>query len=242
MKNRVGEVYKTNQGYNIEITEYLGANNCTIKFDCGLTLKNISYGNISKGIVSNPMHKSVFEVGCVGVGQSSRINDVKCYRVWNSMLSRCYSKLYSDKFSTYEGISVCLEWHNLQTFSEWFHKNYIEGFELDKDILIKGNKIYSPETCAFVPKEINYLFTKRQNCRGDYPIGVSIRRSGKFAAIFTKGKSQVYLGEYKTDKEAFESYKSAKEKYIKEVAEMWKGLINERVYKAMYNYKIDITD
>ena len=118
---------------------------------------------------------------------------------------------------------------------------------LDKDILFKGNKIYSPDTCVFVPNRINNLFTKRQNDRGEYPIGVYYHKS-KFNpqcsiyADFNKKYKQKHLGTFDTPEEAFHKYKKFKEQYIKEVAEEYKDLIPTKLYEAMCKYVVEIND
>ena len=117
----------------------------------------------------------------------------------------------------------------------------MDGWDLDKDIILKGNRIYSPETCAFVPNELNLLFTKNKARRGDYPIGVFLD-SGRFRAVVTMNKVQKYFGSHATPEEAFKASKEAKENYIKEKAEEWKPLIDHRVYNSMYNYQVEITD
>ena len=137
-------------------------------------------------------------------------------------------------------ISV-VEWHNFQVFAKWFDENYKEGFVLDKDILLKGNKIYSPDTCVFVPREINGIFTLRQNKRGDYPIGV-LKNGNKFQANIVRYNKREYLGTFNTPEEAFQVYKVAKEDYIRHVANKWKNQITEECYQALLNYKIEITD
>jgi hypothetical protein len=119
----------------------------------------------------------------------------------------------------------------------------VENFELDKDILIKGNKIYSPETCCFVPKEINLLFTKSNSIRGKYPIGVSCRKKdGKFRAqCWVEGK-QRFLGSFYTPEEAFQAYKEAKEQEIKRLAKKWRLFMTDECYEVMINYQIERTD
>ena len=112
---------------------------------------------------------------------------------------------------------------------------------MDKDILIKGNKIYSPETCCFIPQEINTIFGNREKSRGKYPIGV--RLSGKkYHARLFKNKKYYHLGTFDTPEEAFQAYKVAKEVYIKEVADKWRKKIIDKVYQAMINFQINITD
>ena len=118
---------------------------------------------------------------------------------------------------------------------------------LDKDILVKGNKIYSPETCVFVPQNINTLFTKRNKVRGEYPIGVSFyKNTNKYLAqcnILINGKSQYKkLGYYNNIEDAFNAYKESKEANIKQVADYYKDNIPNKLYEAMYNYEVEITD
>lgn len=117
----------------------------------------------------------------------------------------------------------------------------MQGWHIDKDIIQKGNKIYSPETCCFVPQEINNIFTKRQEYRGNYSIGVN-RRKNKYASSINKNGQHFWLGTFETLEDAFGAYKIAKESYIKEVANEWVGQIDEKCYKALINYKIEITD
>ena len=104
--------------------------------------------------------------------------------------------------------------------------------QIDKDILEKGNKIYSPNTCVFVNNKINSIFTKHDGIRGKYPIGVFKRENGKFSASVSINGKQHKLGIFDTAEEAFVSYKEAKEKEIKRIADLYKNQIPE----------VDITD
>ena len=157
-------------------------------------------------------------------------------------MQRCYDKKSQEKQISYKNTIVCEEWHNFQNFAEWMENNYnpetMKGWQLDKDILIKGNKIYSPETCSFVPKEINTLILKSYKKRGELPIGVRALPSGRYQA---RTANKVY-GTFDTPEEAIQAYKTAKEKHIKEVADKWRGKITDQVYQAMYNYKVEIID
>lgn len=199
---------------------------------------------------------TTYGVGCIGKGEY-KIRDGKKFTIqyihWRHMLYRCYGEDYQEKHESYEQCSVCDEWLCYQNFGKWFDENYyeIEGerMELDKDILFKGNKIYSSKTCVFVPQRINCLFVKRQNKRGQYPIGVTKQtgRSKKFKARCSitnkKGNTErIHLGNHDTPIEAFQVYKEFKEKYIKQVAEEYKDKIPQRLYDAMYNWQVEITD
>ena len=123
-------------------------------------------------------------------------------------------------------------------------ENAVNGdWVLDKDILVKGNKIYSSETCCFVPPEINGCFTLRTLNRGELPIGVSKNRYGlPYKARCGYNGERVLIGNYKTPEEAFQAYKSVKMEEILRLAEKWKGKIDDKVYQALLQWKIEITD
>lgn len=240
-QNRIGEIYITNEGYNIEIIEHFDCKSYTIKFEDGTIIKNRRYTSIKNGQIKNPNHKSVLEVGYFGIGIYSKTTHLKIYYAWGRMLQRCYSKKYQEKHPTYKGCTVDEYWHNFQNFAEWYETNRIEDCHLDKNILFKGNKVYSSETCCFVPREINGLFVKCNNSRGKLPIGVSMEGDKFRASVHTDGKVD-NLGLFNTLEEAFQAYKIAKERYIKKVADNWKPYIEPKVYEAMYNYEVEITD
>ena len=143
---------------------------------------------------------------------------------------------------------MCEEWKNFQNFAKWVEDNYYEcngeKMCIDKDILVKGNKIYSPSTCIFVPKSINSLFISGKTTRGGLPIGVSISKStGKFRASCGNSHNEsIYLGCYNTPQEAFNVYKNFKEMVVKQIADEYKPYIPKKLYDAMYNYEVEITD
>jgi len=246
----IGKKFITNQGCTIEIVNYVNNRNVSVKFDNGYILDNIYYSNILKGKVKNPFFRSIYGVGFVGVGDYGtprKIKNLKCYKIWHSMFFRCYDTKNIKRYPTYKNVTVCEKWHNYQNFAKWFEENYdsnvMEGWHLDKDILIKGNNLYSPETCCFVPSDINYLITKANSIRGDFPIGVRLdKKRGNFHAVLTKYNKPHLIGSYDTPEEAFEAYKIAKEAHIKYIADIWKSTVNNTVYEALINYKVEITD
>lgn len=164
----------------------------------------------------------------------------KSYKQWASMLHRCYD----GKEKNYLDCSVCDKWLTYSAFKEWHDKHYIEDWQLDKDLLKKGNKVYSPETCCFVPQEINKMLTKTNAKRGDLPIGVTSTKYKykKYRAQISLEGMKVNLGYFPTKEGAFAVYKIAKEGLLKGCAEYWKDKLEPRVYEALYNYRVEITD
>lgn len=246
--NRVGEKYITNEGFKVEILEYNGCYNCKILFNEKEIRENVHYSHIKNGKVKNYNFPQIYGIGYIGVGRYntySKVGEIYLYNRWSHTIKRCYDYKTLQRKPSYKGVTVCEEWHNFQNFAAWFEENYnpeiMQGWELDKDILIKGNKIYSPETCCFVPKEINTLFTKGNSRRGEYPIGVS-KKGNKFQAVIINNYLITSTCTHKTPEEAFRVYKTSKESHIKEVANKWRGKISEEVYHALHNYQVEITD
>lgn len=183
----------------------------------------------------------VYGVGIVPKGTMGK--NKTAYNVWIGMLLRCYSKHYQEKEPSYIGKIVCDEWKNFEVFLEWFNENYVDGFELDKDILKKGNNTYSPSTCCFVPKEINNLFVKRHTRVNGLPSGVHYDKERKkyTSAIIKNGKT-ISLGRFNSAEDAFDAYKFEKEQKIKELATKYKCQLKPNVFQALINYKLEITD
>ena len=162
---------------------------------------------------------------------------LKEYSLWTSMLNRSYSEKYQSRFPSYKGSSVSDNFKYYPYFKDWCNnqKGYgIEGWELDKDILVKGNKVYSEDTCCFVPKEINQIFTGNSKTNSTLPQGVCLhKRFGKYFSTLSTDKGRKYLGYFSTPEEALIVYKRAKEDYIKYLANKWKDQIDPRVYEAL---------
>ena len=168
------------------------------------------------------------------------------YQLWANMLERCFSEKYKQKHPTYEDVTCSKGWLLMTPFIEDVSKmkGYdLEGWHLDKDILVKGNKLYSKDACCFVPHEINMLLIKRDNHRGEWPVGVCFdKAAGKFKAQLAINGKRKHLGYFTTPDEAFQAYKLAKEDQIKVVAEKWKHQLDERVYQALLKYTVSIDD
>lgn len=180
-------------------------------------------------------NKLVCGVGVKGQG-IAKINgkNTKAYDTWMSMLRRCYSQKALSRNPTYVGCSVCDAWLFFPTFNAWFDENYVEGWQLDKDLLVAGNKKYCPEACIFTPPAINTLFTDSGKSRGKYPIGVYFnKRAGKFHAQLRIDGTQKYLGLFNTAEDASQAYQLAKRENIIRMANIWRDKIPTKLYDAL---------
>ena len=251
-KGRIGEINYNNFGSKMKIVEYAYCDDIYVEFqDEYKTKVHTKYCHFKKGNVGNPYDKTAYDVGYLGIGKYSSKEHKNAYETWIKMLRRCYDPYCINKQLTYKDCFVCEEWHNFQNFAKWYYENYyeIEGqrMELDKDILFKGNKIYSPQTCIFAPQRINLLFTKSNKTRGECLIGMCWHKRDKIfevhCNIYDENVSKkIYLGRFDKPFQAFTTYKNFKENYIKQVADEYKDLIPQKLYEAMYNYEVEIND
>ena len=248
-KDCVGRVFKSKSSGDFKILKYNDSKSVEIQFlTTGYEIV-AQLGDIRNGNVKDPYLPSVYGVGVVGTKYPTRVNGVKTkeYELWTSMLERCYSDTYKKQRPTYEGCEVSNKFKSYEYFYEWY-QNRIgfnkEGWQLDKDLLVKGNKIYSESTCIFIPREINQILVKSTASRGKYLIGVCWNKKCKaFVAMVSKNKGNTeYLGLFNTEIEAFNAYKQAKESFIKEQANKFKSQIDPRAYEALMNYTVEITD
>lgn len=254
--DRIGETRRNNFGSKIIIVKYRNCMDIDVYFpEYNWIAKNRTYNSFKNGQIKCPFEKTVYGIGYLGSGNYEAHENgklTKVYDTWKGMLKRCYDPKYHKRNPSYANCNIFQEWHNFQNFGEWDEDNYyeIEGEKmcLDKDILYKGNKIYSPDTCIYVPQTINTLFIKCDRSRGSSPIGTNYYKNGKYVAHCSlinpeTGKSkQKTLGYYNTEQEAFEVYKQFKENYIKQVADEYKDKIPSKLYEALYNYQVEITD
>lgn len=181
----------------------------------------------------------------VGINDGTYPTKTKEYQLWRGIFCRCFNERELLNYPRYRGCTVSDNFKYYSYFYEWCNRQIgfsNDGWHLDKDILIKGNKVYSENNCVFVPSEINMLFTKANSIRGLYPIGVSMNYK-KFRARARIDNKEIVIGSsYNTPNEAFYAYKEVKELYIKTVAERYKDVIDQRVYEALYKYQVDIID
>ena len=248
---RVGTKITNHNGFTAECIEYNNANDISIKVNTTI-IPHVIWGNFING---------KFKINQYGgyVGSLDKSDDIrkisKEYESWLSMLKRCYSQSVKNNRPTYDQCTVCDEWMNYDNFYNWIinqsnytkWKNSPSKWCLDKDLLFKSNKLYSPETCVLVPNNINCLLLKCDKSRGKYPVGVYYDTTVdlyRAQCENPKYARQITIGYFEDPHTAFYAYKTYKEKLIKKIAleEYEAKNITEECYKALCNYEVEITD
>lgn len=243
---RIGEERLIPQSGLATIVDYVTTQNVTVTFkNTGYTFKT-SYSNFKHSNLVNRLLPTVYGFGIIGYEDVS-VDGIllKSYEVWKSMVMRCYCEKKKG-LERYKEVVVSEGFRNYKDFKEWYH-NQIghdqEGWHLDKDILVKGNKIYSEDTCCFVPPEINSVVcdqtTRKKN---GLPVGVSKVGDMFHVRCRLNTKHSKHIGTYDSVEQAFLVYKRTKEDHIKSLANKWKDKIDPRVYDALMNWEVDITD
>lgn len=224
-----GDVYKSKDGVEAVVLDCSKLGSIKIQFlDEHKYEYTVSKYNLVNGKIRNPYHPSVYGVGYVGIGEhhtsfqvdKTKSKQTRVYEAWNRMMQRCYDTKVHKISACYMGCTVAEEWHNFQVFAEWFfsnpewkNKDHVGAFwQLDKDIVKCGNKVYSKDTCLIVPAEINLIFSPMK-VKGKQ-VGVTKTKTGTYLANMSKGGRNVSLGSYKTEKEATDVYIKNKLEHI----------------------------
>ena len=243
----VGKVFDSRNYGKFTVLTYNGTNDVLIKFlDTGYET-TVSLNQVRIGSVLDYCKPTICGVGVVGSKLSTDEFQSKVYKSWAKMISRCYNKRLLAKHPTYIDCTVSNDFLYYPTFKDWYFKqpSHVNiGWVIDKDLLCRdGFKVYSPDTCVFLPPEINSLLTTTKAKRGDLPIGVCLKaKDTRYTATCCIDGVDKHLGLYDKPEDAFEAYKKAREDYLKVKAEKYKDQLCERAYNALYNYEVKITD
>ena len=240
-----GLTFDTKFNGKLEIVEYISNKNVVVKFvDTGYVTQT-ALSEIQRGSVKDRLRASIFGVGIIGEEPSCIDGkELREYILWTGVLERCYCpRAQSTNSKAYIGCSVSDNFRYYPYFKEWCNRQIgfdQDGWHLDKDILVKGNKIYSEDVCVFVPHRINSLLLTNESKRGEHPIGVTFdKRNSKFRVCINKYGKNSHVGHYRTIGEASLAYKDAKEMYVKEVATSYRDQIDPRVYKALMVWEVE---
>ena len=176
----------------------------------------------------------------IGINDLSVTKEDRAYNIWSHLMKRCYG---SKKLKAYKDCSICDEWKLFSNFKRFYDDNCKDkSFHLDKDLLVQGNKIYSPETCVFVPEEINETIKTEWTINKSLPLGITITKFGKYRVKCRTDRDVVndHIGCYDTIEEAFSVYLEHKKRRFRNMAVKYhsNGQIDDRTYKAILDYKL----
>lgn len=195
-QEELNKTYKSNKSGQFKIVEYNGSHKVKIRFVLTGYIAITTMQVIKSGRARDVFTPSLMSVGYAGHGRHKKsIGGVhtKAYSAWSGMIKRCYSTSRQEKQPTYKGCSVCDEWHNFQNFADWYELNYTEGFELDKDVKVKGNKVYRPDRCSFISKADNVASATSKSFRMTSPHGdkIDIFNMSKFCRDMDLSRSEM---------------------------------------------------
>lgn len=233
----IGKKFITNEGYTIEIIDVITNRNITIRFEDGNIREGVDMSSITKGKIKNLNHRSHMGIGYLGYGKYNRKENYKYYKIWDKMLRRNYDEKTVNRRISYTKSKMCEEWKNFQNFAEWCNENYIEGWTLDKDLLSKSEKIYSPETCCFLPNDLNNVFSIRTTKNKKLPVGVC-KYKNKYRVAFSKYGYPAYFGDYNNIDEALNIYLKYKKEYIVELANKYKESLKSCIYEKLLKFEV----
>ena len=169
-----GQIYKTNGAGSCEVLEYRDCYDVTVRFiDTGYITVTRSE-QLKDGRVRDKLFPSIYGVGFLGIGPYRATigrSDTKAYKTWKNMIGRCYCPKIQAIQPTYIDCSVVEEWHNFQNYAKWYKANYIKDFHVDKDILVKGNRIYGPDFCKFASLSDNVIKARARHFTFRCPSG-----------------------------------------------------------------------
>lgn len=240
----VGQVRNTNEGGSFTVIEFHSATNVIIRHnDEHGHIAKVSSDQVRNGNIRNPFYPTLYGVAYMGVGKHKakiKGKNVQHYSVWTGAVCRCYCPVRLAKRPSYNGCTLSKEFLCYQNFAEWYttHESYSLGYELDKDLLVKGNKIYSAETCTMLPRELNLAIKDKVCKNSDLPIGVLRNKNGGYTAGLKIRLKDNHLRTFKTSEEASAAYVVAKEAYVKELALEYKDQIEPRAFEALMNWTV----
>lgn len=179
------------------------------------------------------------DLGVVPRDENGKV--AKSYQHWIKIFYRSYSPDHHDKFPTYVGCSVDDRWHTLSNFIEWFDARYVQGWEVDKDVLVPENKVYSPDTCLIIPAHLNTIMSC---CRvgNVHPVGIHYRKDrGKWVAQLGRKPKTIHLGSFDNMQDAIDSHIAAKLSYVSEILSEYNlDSISPYVYNTIKHFfKLD---
>lgn len=238
----VGQILKSKNFGEFEVLGFKTETEVLVRFTYTGFETIVNLAQVESGAIVDRFYPTTFGVGYLGDGDRISANNTRQARIWHGMLTRCYGD--DVKYRSYLDCTVSDNFKNLGYFCNWCLKQVgfnEKGFELDKDLLSKGRKIYSEDTCVFIPKEMNLFLASSKSVRGEFVIGVSFDKASQKFKVASTSWCNDRKG-YSSEWEAFMVFKKAKEAHAKKLANKYKDKVDPRVYEALMSYKVLLTD
>ena len=254
-KYREGQKGKNNKGTTVIIRKYTNSSNIIIEFQDEYKHQIITtYANFLTGRMKNPYDVIAGKHGFIGVGiykPSYKHNGItipeKSYQTWYKMHIR--SENNCEYKPQYTDVKICKEWFNYQNFANWYNENYYEVENdfmcLDKDIMIPNSRIYSPETCCFLPNRLNEIFHNMNRTKSNgLPIGIEYAKRKtdkdgyrvKVTYVDDNGNRRYVRKTFDELEDAKKFYSWFKQQDTRRIIESYKNILPEKIYKALYDY------
>lgn len=244
-KIKSGDIFTNSQGYACKVLEYKNSAQVVVQFeDEHKHIATVRATHLRSGGFKNPFHKSCHGVGYIGVGEYSINPDSEAreaYLKWRRILERCYStsEKTRQQCASYDDCEVHPDWHNFQNFARWCvnQKHYGKEYEIDKDILAFGSKIYSEDTCCLVPKKLNNISTYLRTVGVEAWQGIRYdSKYKKYQAKISMGGYVKHIGSYNSLSDAKDAYIAHKKLFLRNMAIVYRDYIESKVFNALYNW------
>lgn len=237
-KIKLYEKFNTRNHGIVTVLDYLDCKNVLIKFENSGATKLVRADHLRDGNIKDQTQPTVYGVGVVGKNFDKGESHTLTYNTWNGMLQRCYDLKVKQIRKTYEGCYVDVAFLDYEYFKKWCHNQTgfgNKGWVLDKDILSNNIKVYSPETCCFIPSEINSMIAGFSSERKKH-VGVFENSAGNFYVRSTIDGVKKSLGTFPTQEEAEEVYKVEKTRKILMALDAWKDELDVRVVERLLSF------
>ena len=242
---KVGDTFLTKRCGICTVIEYVSYVEVYVKFEDGNIVKT-RVQSLGKGHCRNLNSKLVLGVGINDMLGAEKTKEfIKQRQMWFGVLQRCFSIKLLERRPTYKNCKVSESWLWLSNFIkdiksiENYEKSLNEGWQLDKDLLSNEGKLYSKDTCCFIPRSLNLVLSSYPKKLNGLPKGVKLSKGGRYFAILQKEGNQIFLGSYDSVEEASRVYNIAKKEYLLNIADSVKDVVPENVYKALVNFNLE---
>ena len=237
----LGDVFESNKGELAIVTSYLNKRKVEVEFiGENICRKSFEAVDLRRGSFKNPMRPMLYGVGYFGFCENERSKEFsKIYGIWRMMLKRCYDESQQKIQHTYIGCSVHSDWHCFQSFYGWYvsQVGFNSSYQLDKDLLVRGIRVYSAENCCLLPTEKNMSIQSID----DKDSGVHLRKGSEVYQANIGGKNGVkHLGTFKNKTDARNCYQKSLALKMKGFAKEYKGRVEEKVYFRLHELAKEI--